>query len=57
MSVFVDTSAWFALASATDQDHQAARAIYRDLVDRNEVLVTTSYALAETMALIQYRLG
>lgn len=57
MSVFVDTSAWFALASVTDQDHKAARAIWRDLVDRNEALVTTSYALAETMGLIQHRLG
>lgn len=57
MSVFVDTSAWFALASATDQDHPAARAIYRDLVDHNEELITTSYALAETMGLIQHRLG
>lgn len=57
MSVYVDTSAWFALASATDEEHQAAREIYEDLVDRNEELITTSYVLAETMGLIQRRLG
>lgn len=57
MSVFVDTSAWFALACATDQDHEAARAIYADLVERNEELITTSYVLAESMGLIQRRLG
>lgn len=57
MSVFVDTSAWFALASVTDQDHKAARAIWRDLVDHDETLVTSSYTLAETMGLIQHRLG
>lgn len=57
MSVFVDTSAWFALASAGDQDHAAARATYTHLVERDERLVTTSYVLAETMGLIQHRLG
>lgn len=53
----MDTSAWYALASRNDQDHAAAQAIYEDLVERKEHLVTTSYALAETMGLIQHRLG
>jgi predicted nucleic acid-binding protein len=57
LSVFVDTSAWYALASVGDQDHRSAQAVYRDLVERKERLVTTSYALAETMGLIQRRLG
>ena len=57
MAVFVDTSAWFALASAGDQDHSAARNEYAVLVKRGEALVTTSYVLAETMGLIQHRLG
>lgn len=53
----MDTSAWFALASAGDQDHASARATYQDLVARDQRLVTTSYVLAETMGLIQHRLG
>lgn len=57
MTVFVDTSAWYALASATDRDHAAAARRYRGLVERDEILVTTSYVLAEAMALIQHRLG
>ena len=57
MSVFVDTSAWLALASAGDQDHPAARKAFAELVARDERLVTTSYVLAETMGLIQHRLG
>ena len=57
MTVFVDTSAWFALAATTDQDHAPAEAIYTDLIDRNEDLVTSSYVLAETMGLMQLRLG
>ncbi len=57
MSVFVDTSAWYALASSTDQDHPAARSIYAGLVDREEPLLTSSYTIAETMGLMQRRLG
>lgn len=57
MAVFVDTSAWYALASAGDQDHARARGLYTDLVERGDSLVTTSYVLAETMGLIQHRLG
>jgi predicted nucleic acid-binding protein len=57
LSVFVDTSAWYALASASDREHAAAADIYRHLLDRDQELVTTSYVLAETMGLIQHRLG
>jgi len=57
LTVFVDTSAWYALASKGDNDHAVAQSIYRDLVDRDERLLTSSYVLAETMRLIQHRLG
>jgi predicted nucleic acid-binding protein len=57
MATFVDTSAWFALASTDDQDHAAARRAFTQLVERGEPLVITSYVLAETMGLIQHRLG
>jgi predicted nucleic acid-binding protein len=57
LSVFVDTSAWYALASSSDQDHRAANAIYAELVDTDESLVTSSYTIAETMGLMQRRLG
>lgn len=57
MTVFVDTSAWYALASSSDGDHRAAQAIYAELVDRDEALVTSSYTVAETMGLMQRRLG
>ncbi|MBI2401511.1 MAG: hypothetical protein HYW52_05425 [Gemmatimonadetes bacterium] len=45
------------MVSATDRDHAAAREVYTGLVDRDERLVTTSYVLAESMGLIQHRLG
>jgi predicted nucleic acid-binding protein len=57
VSAFVDTSAWYALASEHDRDHRAAVAVYEGLVERKERLLTTSYVVAETMGLIQHRLG
>lgn len=57
MTAFIDTSACYALVSATDQDHATARSIYTILVERDERLVTTSYVVAESMGLIQHRLG
>lgn len=55
--VLVDTSAFYALISSSDEFHQRAGAIYTDLVDRQVDLYTTSYVLVEFMALIHRRLG
>jgi predicted nucleic acid-binding protein len=55
--VFVDTSAFLALANRLDNDHPTAAQIYPALMERRVDLVTSSYVIAETMALIQRRLG
>jgi predicted nucleic acid-binding protein len=55
--VLVDTSAFYALASATDLFHEQANATYQRLLDRDQELWTTSYILAETIALVHRRLG
>jgi uncharacterized protein len=57
MSVFVDTSALLAVLDADDELHSQARRIWKDLLERAEDLVSTSYVLVETFALIQHRLG
>lgn len=57
MSVYVDTSAWFAVASEKDRRHDDARSTITELVEHAEPLVTCSYALAETMGLVHARLG
>lgn len=57
MSIFVDTSAFYALTSASDEFHGSAKKIYQRLLQDNERLITTSYVLIETMALIHRRLG
>jgi predicted nucleic acid-binding protein len=55
--VFVDTSAFFALLSATDTHHQDAVRVFSRLRAQQSMLLTTSFALVETYALIGKRLG
>jgi len=55
--VFVDTSAVIALLVATDEFHQAANSAFASLSAREAPLLTTSYVLVETYALLGRRLG
>ena len=57
MSVFVDTSALFAVLDADDQSHEPARQTWTDLINQKTDLVSTNYVLLETLALVQHRLG
>lgn len=53
MSLFVDTSAWYAAADSGDRSN--ARAI--EILSRGDRLVTSDHVLVETWTLIRYRLG
>lgn len=53
MSVFVDSSAFYAAADDGDRSSRRARA----LLTRDEALVTTDHVLAECWLLLQRRLG
>ncbi len=55
--IFVDTSAIYALASAHDSRHREARRSFDALLRTERPLVTHSYVLSESMALLQHRLG
>lgn len=57
MSVFVDTSALLAVLHSGDENHARASRSFRALVESGEELVTTSYVLVETLALLQHRFG
>jgi predicted nucleic acid-binding protein len=58
MSVFVDTSAFFAVLDADDENHNTARQMWEGLLTQEEVvLVCSNYVLVETLALVQHRLG
>jgi uncharacterized protein len=57
MACFVDTSAFYALLDADDDNHERAAGAWPGIVESDEDLVTTNYVLVETFALIQNRLG
>jgi len=56
--IFVDTSAWLALADLHDRGHVAASEFHRRVV-RGEFgkQVTTNYVMTETLTIIRRRLG
>ncbi len=57
MTVFVDTSALLAVLHAGDEYHAKAARAFRELLETKQDLVTTSYVLVETTALLQHRFG
>jgi len=54
LSIFVDTSAWYALVDRTDNHHADAVAFVDALM---EGLITSDFIVDETLTLIQARLG
>ena len=57
MSVYVDTSAFYAVLDADDRNHPAAREIWVNLLNTGEQLLCSNYVLVECFALVQHRLG
>ena len=57
MTVFVDTSALFALLDADDEHHVRAAGIWERLIENETTLATSNYTLVECYALVHRRLG
>ena len=57
MSIFVDTSALYALFDRDDRGHAVTAAAWTDLLSGPRPLVTSNYVLLEAVALLQRRLG
>ena len=57
MTVFVDTSALYALLDRADANHKQAVAAWAGLLDGDERCFTSNYVLVECCALMQSRLG
>jgi len=57
MSVFVDTSALYALLVRSEAGHERVLRAFSAAVQGDEQLCTTSYVLVETVALLQHRIG
>ncbi|MBI2756235.1 MAG: PIN domain-containing protein [Chloroflexi bacterium] len=55
--VFVDTSAWYAVADAGDSQHAVATRQFARLSVHRTQLVTTNYVVSETYTLLRVRLG
>jgi predicted nucleic acid-binding protein len=51
MSLFVDTSVWYAAADSADVSNPRAK----EILSRGEALVTTDHVLVETWALLRHR--
>jgi len=56
-NIFIDTSAWVALADSDDINHKKAAAIYPTLLKKHRSLFTTNLIVAETYILILRALG
>lgn len=52
MSLFVDSSAWYAAADRDDRDNERAR----EILSGGEPLLTTDHVLVETWVLLRHRL-
>lgn len=53
----MDTSAFYAVLDADDEEHPAARQAWQHLIEKGHPLLTSNYVLVETLALLQSRLG
>jgi predicted nucleic acid-binding protein len=57
MTVFVDTSAIFALVDANDESHAIATGRLLHLISEQATMAVSNYVIVETCALLQRRIG
>jgi len=55
--IFVDTSAFYAVADRKDKHHKAAKTGFEKIIKENCNLILTNFVVAETHALMLSRLG
>ncbi len=57
MTVYVDTSAFYAVVDSTDAHHPAAAQAWQASLENDAKLITSFYVVTETLALFHNRLG
>ena len=57
MTCFADTSGFIAIGNTSDPNHAVAARIWHSLKRQNALVLTTSYVIVETVALLQNRFG
>jgi len=55
--IYIDTSAFFAMISFDDPNHDVAVETWTKLIENNERVICNNYILVESIALIQSRIG
>lgn len=56
-SIFIDTSAWYALVDASDTNHPLASAFLTKALANYREMVSTNHVIGESYTLIRLRLG
>ena len=56
-TMFIDTSAFYALMDSSDKNHDKAAELWPLLLHKDQYLATGNYIIVETLALVQNRLG
>jgi predicted nucleic acid-binding protein len=57
VSVYVDTSVFYAIVDSTDSNHRSAAETWQSLLQKDETLVTSIYVVTEIVALLHNRFG
>jgi uncharacterized protein len=57
MTCFVDTSAFLAVLARDDDNHNRAKLTWITLLEQRIPLLTSSFVLLETTAILQHRIG
>ncbi len=57
MSIFIDTSAFFAILDSGDKFHKESKNTFLMLIGDKEIFHSSNYVIIETIVLIQTRLG
>ena len=57
MNIFIDTAAFMAMLSASDQFHLMAKKVWGEILYADTSLYSSNYVLLETTALLQHRIG
>jgi predicted nucleic acid-binding protein len=57
MTIFVDTSALYAVLCKNDPNHESAAQFWKQTLLDDKLMMCTNYILVETVALLQHRLG
>lgn len=57
LPIFVDTSAWIAVADSGENTHQAVTTLYKQLLKTSVRLITSDLVIAESQILLRRRMG